>query len=61
MSGQTGGAPPGAFYTHDCRGVAGELDERGVEVGVVSGSAGDVSVHFEDCYGNQFLLVELME
>lgn len=56
---QTGGAPLGVFYTDDCRGVADELEERGVEVGGVRGSDGDVSVHVEDCYGNRFVLVEL--
>ena len=56
---QTGGAPLAVFYTDDCRGVAGELRERGVEVGEVRESSEDVSVHFEDPYGNRFVLVEL--
>ena len=56
---QTGGAPLAVFYTDDCRGVAAELEERGVEVGEVRESDGNVSVHFEDLYGNRFVLVEL--
>lgn len=58
---QTGGAPLGVFYTDDCRGVAERLRERDVEVGEVRESPEDVSVHFEDLYGNRFVLVELEE
>lgn len=56
---QTGGAPLGVFYTDDCRGVAEEMEERGVEIGEIRESSDDDSVHFEDCYGNRFVLVEL--
>lgn len=58
---QTGGAPLGVFYTDDCRGIAERLRDRGVEVGEVRESSDDISVHFEDLYGNRFVLVELKE
>lgn len=58
---QTGGVPLGVFYTDDCRDVAATLRERDVPVSDVSETPESVSAHFEDLYGNRFVLVELTE
>lgn len=59
---QTGGHPCGVFYTEDCRGACEELRRRDVTVrGEPVESESNVSVRFEDLYGNAFVLVELKE
>lgn len=57
---QTGSQPAFVLYTDDCRGTHETLRDRGVTFhGEPVDGPGDVHVHFEDCYGNEMVLVEL--
>lgn len=57
---QSGGGPFLVLYTTDCRGACAELERRGVSIlHQPAEEPGSVFAHFEDLYGNQFVLVEL--
>lgn len=57
---QTGDFPCFVLYADDCRSTYGEWHSRGVRFhGEPTERDGDVVVHFEDCYGNEIVLVEL--
>lgn len=54
---QTGSFPYGVLYTDDCRGTYERLRANDVSVrGEPVETPDDVSVHFEDLYGNTFVL-----
>lgn len=59
---QTGGAPTVVVYTDDCRQTYEELVSRGVhfEIEPVDRGPGNgIVAHFQDLYGNRFVLVQL--
>ena len=60
LGNQTGGGPFLVFYTADCRAACAELERRGVKIlEQPAEGPGSVFAHFEDLYGNRFVLVEL--
>lgn len=57
---QTGGEPLAVLYTENCRSTYELLSGRGVHFhGEPQEEPGSINVHFDDLYGNTFVLVQL--
>lgn len=59
---QTAGEPIAVLYTSSCDATVAELKSRGVAIRVpVTQSPGSIHAHIADLYGNEFVIVELVD
>jgi predicted enzyme related to lactoylglutathione lyase len=62
LGNQSGGGPFLVVYCEDCRATCAEPESRGVRIlRPPEEGGGSVFAHFADLYGNEIVLVELLE